>query len=386
MRGFGLIVFVALAAAAGPVGAADWDALAAPSPALKACLTEALGSENAEKLFALKGERPENKALRKRAKQALGDCGDAGAEGGQKSAAGCAAAKPYAGPLFDAMTQIDEKEDMVARVAAVRAAGVTKLAIFARSRKSLGPNEADVLDLRQHWPDFVVLGAPKYFLLRGDLDDDFIAATLSGIKEHDYAFVGEVLYTHGDKTHGETTGTGERQVDPARPGTAKLVAGLAGFARPLALMTHWEVYAWERDWPKFSALYASAPKQPFIVPHMGFGSIEQMRQVMSAHANVHLTTSKKEGDKGGYSDAEKAARLGDGMTDGCGRLKPKWRDFLVAYSGRIMFATDAHKTHRWRVYAALIERARAWLGDLPPDAAKAIAWDNAERLYLRRDP
>ncbi len=378
--------------APGSARAIEWDMFADLAPALRACLDQQLGTEALSQLIALGGQRPENKALRKNASRAFKSCRESagevqppGAPPPTEKACGALPA-PYAGSLFDAMTQIDEREDMAAMVERVRAAGIERMALFARSRKSLGHNEDKVLALRARWPDFLVLGAPKYFLLDGDLDDDYIDATLSGVQEHRYAFIGEVLYTHGDKSHGETTARGERQVDPAAPGTAKLLAGLARLGRPVPFMTHWEVYAWDRDWARFSTLYASAPQQTFIVPHMAFGSVEQMRQLMRASSNVVLTTSKKEHDKGGYSDAEKAASLGDGFLDACGRLKAKWRDFMVEYADRVMFATDAHKTHRWNTYAELVATARRWLGQLPPDAASSIAWRNAHKLYLRRDP
>ena len=94
--------------------------------------------------------------------------------------------------------------------------------------------------------------------------------------------------------------------------------------------------------------------------------------------------AKKEKKKGGYSDASKSVKLGDGFLDNCGKLKNKWRELLIRYKDRILFATDAHKSHRWTVYRKLIERGRAWLGQLPHDTAKAIAFDNAERLYGRK--
>jgi hypothetical protein len=219
--------------APGSARAIEWDMFADLAPALRACLDQQLGTEALSQLIALGGQRPENKALRKNASRAFKSCRESagevqppGAPPPTEKACGALPA-PYAGSLFDAMTQIDEREDMAAMVERVRAAGIERMALFARSRKSLGHNEDKVLALRARWPDFLVLGAPKYFLLDGDLDDDYIDATLSGVQEHRYAFIGEVLYTHGDKSHGETTARGERQVDPAAPGTAKLLAGLA---------------------------------------------------------------------------------------------------------------------------------------------------------------
>ena len=68
-------------------------------------------------------------------------------------------------------------------------------------------------------------------------------------------------------------------------------------------MTHWEVYAWERDWPRFSKLYDAYPKQLFIIPHMAFGSPQQVETILSRHPNVYMTLSKKLKTKEGFSDS-----------------------------------------------------------------------------------
>jgi len=373
-----------------PVHAFEWGVFADSSPSMRDCLRQSLSERDLKVLAKSGAERPKDKALRKKSKNAYKTCQRAALDEAPKilpvAAGNCGSLPPpYDGPLFDAMTQIDERMDMANAILSVQAAGVDRMALFARSRKALGENEDEVLALRERWPGFIVLGAPKYFLLRGDLDDAFVEATVGGVRDKNYAFVGEVLYTHGDKSHGETTADGERYVDPRGPGTAKLLRTLAAMGRPVPVMTHWEVYAWDRDWPRFSTLYGNYPEQMFVVPHMAFGSAEQMRMLLGGHRNVIVSTSKKDKDKGGYSDTAKAALLGDGFIDGCGRLKSKWRDLLVTFKDRILFATDAHKNHRWKIYAKLIRTGRAWLGQLPAEVAQAIAFDNAERIYLPRN-
>ena len=47
----------------------------------------------------------------------------------------------YDGPLFDAMAQIDETVNMKQAIKDVRNASISKIALFARSRNSLGENE-----------------------------------------------------------------------------------------------------------------------------------------------------------------------------------------------------------------------------------------------------
>lgn len=287
---------------------------------------------------------------------------------------------PYDGALFDAMTQIDERisMSMSEAMAQVKAAGIAKVALFARSRKWLGQNEDDVLALAREFPALVIIGAPKYFQLRDDLDQDYIEATIAGIKTHGYAFVGEILYSHADKSHGKQTARGERYVDPLAPGTARFLARLKPLRVPL--MTHWEVYDWARDWPRFSRLYAAWPEQIFIIPHMGFGKAAQMRAILERHPNVVVTLSKKEKDQRSMS-AEKTRKIGRAVIDGCGALKPEWRNLLNRFSDRVLFATDAHKNHRWNIYGKSVRRQRRILGQLSPKIAARIAYKNAQRVY-----
>jgi len=285
----------------------------------------------------------------------------------------------YDGYLFDAMAQIDERMDMNEAMRKVQKAGVDKIALFARSREYLRENEDELIQLRDNYPSLVVLGVPKYFLMRDDLDNDYIEATINGILKKEYLFVGEILYTHGDKSHGEQTDRGERYIDPLNKGTEKLLSRLEKANVPV--MTHWEVYAWNRDWPRFSQVYSSHPKIKFIIPHMAFGSPEQVDLILSRHPNVYMTLSKKLKKTGGYSDSSKQSKLGSSILDDNKVLRDEWESILVKYQDRILFATDAHKPHRWKKYHKVVKRYHKLVDQLPEKVAKKISYLNAEALY-----
>jgi hypothetical protein len=287
---------------------------------------------------------------------------------------------PYQGPLFDAMAQTDQSLDGDAAVARAKSAGVSGMALFARVHRRQDGRPL-VERLASRYPDFITLGAPKEFNLPIDLPSDYIDEVVSGVSRRHFAFVGEILYTHGDKEGGEITSEGERYTDPTLPGTKKLLDGLGGAGIPV--MAHWEVYEWARDWPRFHRVYGAYPGQVFIWPHLGFGSAQQARLVLAADPNVWATVSKRDRDDANLADDDKEEAVGDSMVDECVRLKPEWRELLVSYAGRLMFATDAHKTRRWGRYVSIIQRWRVILGQLPPPVAGAIAHQNAERLYAR---
>jgi len=287
-----------------------------------------------------------------------------------------ASGAPYTRRLFDGMAQIDG--GMAATVVArMDEAGVERMALFARVRKRDG--EPDVLELKKRYPQRFVVGTPKRFDQRGDLGSDYVTRTLAGLREGPYTFVGEILFVHGDKIHGEQTATGERYVSAAGKEVDRLMSALVASRTPV--LTHWEVYDWDRDWPLFDRLYAKFPTLPFVWPHAGFGSALQARTVLAGHPNVRITLSKLEQPQVSLSDEEKASQLGGAIVDDCGTLLPEWRALLEAYPDRFLFATDAHKAARWEKYADVVKRWRLILGQLPIGLAERIAWRNAEALY-----
>jgi hypothetical protein len=287
------------------------------------------------------------------------------------------AAARYAGPLFDAMAQVESGMSRTVEGAMARA-GVERMALFARQHHKRN-GEGSVLALKSRFPQRIYMGTPKPFSERGDLSDGFLDQTTTYLRDERYQFIGELLFAHADKSHGEQTLEGERYVAPDGKNVGRLLSEVE--RRRVPIMLHWEVYDWDRDWPAFHALYARFPAVIFIWPHAGRASHEQVATVVSSHANVMVTLSKKEHRARSLSSEEKAEMLGEGVIDDCGVLRREWRDLFVRYPERFMFATDAHKSFRWAKYEAIVERWRLILGQLPEPLAQSLAWRNAERVY-----
>lgn len=62
-------------------------------------------------------------------------------------------------------------------------------------------------------------------------------------------------------------------------------------------------------------------------------------------------------------------------------LCPEWRALLLKYPSRFMIGSDTWINQRWLYYDALMQGYRGWLGDLPGDVARKIAWDNGAALF-----
>lgn len=309
---------------------------------------------------------------------------------GVARAADCPALPPpYDGPVFDANVQ-SWNPGIAGLLDVLPGTRVRRIALFANGRLSpkgrIGPGiearRAAVLALARAHPELIVPGAPKIgFVEGGDLPASYVTETIAGVADGTYRFVGEILYTHGDKPDHEPTPTGEVYVDPLAPGTARLLTGLKGHAVPL--MTHWEAWAWQRDWPRFDRLYGAWPQQHFVVPSLVYGSPDKAEAILSAHPNVWGIISRVVDGRYHFVDAAKQAELGPPMFDACGVLRGDWRAVLIRHADRLMYGSDAYSTANvgWDVYPGIIARYRRIAGQLPPDIAHRISWDTAATLY-----
>ena len=70
-----------------------------------------------------------------------------------------------------------------------------------------------------------------------------------------------------------------------------------------------------------------------------------------------------------------------GLTCDGGQLCPEWRTLLLKYPTRFLIGSDTWVNQRWLAYDALMQGYRAWLGGLPAEVARQIAWGNGAALF-----
>jgi hypothetical protein len=70
-----------------------------------------------------------------------------------------------------------------------------------------------------------------------------------------------------------------------------------------------------------------------------------------------------------------------GLTCDGGQLCPAWRALLLKYPDRFLIGSDTWVNLRWLHYDDLMQAYRVWLGGLPADVARRIAWNNGARLF-----
>jgi hypothetical protein len=113
------------------------------------------------------------------------------------------------------------------------------------------------------------------------------------------------------------------------------------------------------------ALFALEPKLEILWAHAGMGAPpEVVGELLDDYASLWAELSFR---------AEDVAPGGE--------LDAAWRDLLLRHTDRFLIGSDTYITPRWDEYRALIAQHRDWLGRLPSEAAKAIAYGNAVRLF-----
>jgi len=75
-----------------------------------------------------------------------------------------------------------------------------------------------------------------------------------------------------------------------------------------------------------------------------------------------------------------------GLTCDDGQLCPEWRALILKYPDRIMIGSDTWINQRWLYYDELMKAYRLWLGGLPPEVARQVAWNNGASLFGLPDP
>jgi len=132
----------------------------------------------------------------------------------------------------------------------------------------------------------------------------------------------------------------------------------------LAVLAHCDDEAIER-------LMAHAPTARLIWAHTGIGgvAVARVRELLARHPTLMGELSYR-----------------PGLTEAGGGLSAEWKALLTEHADRFLLGSDTWVNARWDGYEALMADARRWLADLPPAAARRIAWENGARLFGVPDP
>lgn len=148
-------------------------------------------------------------------------------------------------------------------------------------------------------------------------------------------------------------------LDLADAGTPEMRAVIGqALARGLFLQVH-------AGAGQIEALFEIEPRLKIVWAHAGMNAPpEVIGALLDRYANLWTELSFRAGDVAQGAD-----------------IAPDWRALLLRHADRFMIGTDTYVTPRWDIYRGLVDAHRAWLAQLPPEAARAIAYGNAVREF-----
>lgn len=121
-------------------------------------------------------------------------------------------------------------------------------------------------------------------------------------------------------------------------------------------------------------IFAIAPDVTVLWAHMGTRpEPEFLRGVLERHPDdLYIDTSVRD-----------TLLLGtDGYSDHRG-LTPEWKQLFIDYQDRFMVAVDTFSVNRWKTFDSVVADIREWLSQLPDPVARKLAYENAERVFLK---
>lgn len=281
-------------------------------------------------------------------------------------AASCATAADYTGPLFDAHLHYNVEAfngsegphplpDVLARM---KRNGVR--AIIANSRPNDGTKAlAQSNETRQ--AGVTVVPFVRLYRNRADYDNWFRDETIYTMVQAELA---------AGTAAGPYRGLGEFHLYDSANANGPVARRLMMLAeeKDLAVLAHVDDTA-------VDLLMAHTPskgaKLRLIWAHTGIGGapVARVDQLMARYPRLVGELSYR-----------------PGLTCDGGKLCPEWRELLLKYPTRFVLGSDTWINQRWQYYDQTMQGYRTWLGDLPPDVARRIAWDNGASLFGVKAP
>lgn len=271
-----------------------------------------------------------------------------------------AQAADYTGPLFDAHLHYNVEawdgkagphgpDDVLARM---KRNGVK--AIVANSRPNDGTKAlASMAETKQ--AGVTVVPFIRLYRNRADYDNWYRDESIYDMVQAEFA-----RGVTGAQA-GPYKGIGEFHLYDSANANGPVAKKLMQFAEKnnLAILSHVDDVA-------IDLLMAHAPKARLIWAHTGIGG--------APAARVDALFAR-------YPTLMGELSYRPGLTCDGGKLCADWRALLLKYPSRFMIGSDTWVNQRWQYYDELMKGYRGWLGDLPPDVARKIGWDNGASLF-----
>jgi hypothetical protein len=276
---------------------------------------------------------------------------------------GTAHAADYTGPLLDAHLHYNEEAQAAHPLADVlgrmQRSGVR--AIVANSRPNDGTKSLAAAKNETGKAGVTVVPFIRLYRNRADYNGWFNDDTIYTMVQTELA---------RGTAAGPYLGIGEFHLYDSANANGPVAKKLMALAddKQLAVLAHVDDVA-------IDLLMAHTPskgaKTKLIWAHTGIGgaSVQRVRSLLQAYPQLMGELSYR-----------------PGLTGSDGKLSPEWRALVLDFPTRFMIGSDTWINQRWQYYGELMQGYRTWLGDLPADVARKVAWDNGARLFGLKTP
>jgi hypothetical protein len=276
------------------------------------------------------------------------------------TATGLAQAADYSGPLFDAHLHYNVEAyegphplaDVLARM---QRNGVR--AVVANSRPNDGTKVLADAGVQTRAAGVTVVPFIRLYRNRADYDNWFRDETIYTMVQTEFA---------RGTAAGPYRGIGEFHLYDSANANGPVAKKLMQFAqdKQLAVLAHVDDVA-------IDLLMAHAPNARLMWAHTGIGgaTVQRVQALLAKYPQLMGELSYR-----------------PGLTCGDGTLCPEWRALILKHPDRFLIGSDTWVNQRWQYYDELMRGYRRWLGDLPPEVARRIAWDNGARLFQLAPP
>ena len=282
----------------------------------------------------------------------------------------------YNGPLFDAHLHYNEEatagphpmSDVLARIKRNGVKG-----ILANSRPNDGSKALAAHVNADKSNDLQVVPFIRLYRNRADYDSWFKDDTIYAMVQAEYA-KGALPGAPSGPASGANLapfkGIGEFHLYDSENANGPVAKKLMAFAeeKNLAVLAHVDDTA-------IDLLMANAPSKG------------QKLKLIWAHTSIGGAPASRIDELfGKYPLLMGELSYRPGLTCEGGKLCPEWRALMLKYPSRFMIGSDTWVNQRWQYYDELMKGYRTWLGDLPPEVARKIAWGNGAALFGLKSP
>jgi len=273
--------------------------------------------------------------------------------------------------FIDAHSQADSEDVLQRVIPLMDQAGVRRTILSARQKLTSG----DITNFAEQHPDRITASVRTKGRDYEENTNGYYRMLESDMSSEKFGAISELLMYHAQK--GKKAPEVVVYPDDNRVQTTLALAK----KKEWPLVVHIEFASLAEDnkikyMEQLEAMLTQNPGQPFVMIHMGQLRPVDVQRLIESHQNIYFMTSHTNPVAINKSNQPWAPMFEGDV------LAPKWRELVTLYRNRFILAFDNVWSDQWGSF--YLQEAEYWhkaFMALPQDVSRAIAHENAERLW-----